>query len=126
MLLKIFITVLLGGLPLLALAQSGADVNSAAKLPRRGSADSGIATTPSGRVAPPASSGTSVMGSDLGTGGIPAVAGSHPPPVGRSTRCDLLSGLEKDRCVRDEAPAGVGAGSAERVGPGSVGMGAGR
>jgi hypothetical protein len=59
-----------------------------------------------------------VPGTGIGAGSIPSASNA-----GIVSRCDALSGTQKSDCVRDEGTATSGAGSADRAGPGSTGMG---
>jgi hypothetical protein len=61
---------------------------------------------------------TPVPGTGIGTGSISS--GSN---AGTASRCEVLSGTQKSDCLRRENSATGGAGSADRVGPGSTGMG---
>jgi len=87
-------------------------------------------TGPSSSIGPSsAPGGPAIPGSSLGTMGVPNNANTAPAAVTEgATRCNLLSGLEKDRCQRDAAPAAAPTGPVtdDRVGPGSTGMGSGR
>jgi len=61
---------------------------------------------------------TPVPGTGIGTGSMPS-----GPNAGDTSRCDGLSSTQKSDCLRGENSATSGAGSADRVGPGSTGMG---
>jgi hypothetical protein len=61
---------------------------------------------------------TPIPGTGIGTGSI-----SPGPNAGDTSRCDGLSSTQKSDCLRGENSATSGAGSADRVGPGSTGMG---
>ena len=83
-------------------------------------------TGPSSSIGPgSAQGGPAIPGTSLGTTGVPNNVNTAPPMTEGATRCNLLSGLEKDRCLRDAPPvsAPTDTGSADRVGPGSTGMG---
>jgi hypothetical protein len=109
------------GIAGIAAAQS----NPAAHNPALSAPNAGVG--PSSSIGPSsAQGGPAIPGTNLGTTGVPNNANAAPPPATEgATRCDLLSGLEKDRCLRDAAPASapIDTGSA---GPGSTGMGSGR
>ena len=107
---------------------AGAQTNSAAPNPAL-STPPNAGTGPSSSIGPSsAQGGPAIPGSSLGTMGLPNNASSAPPLTEGAKRCDLLSGMEKDRCVRDAPPAGAptDTGSADRAGAGSTGMGSGR
>jgi hypothetical protein len=83
-------------------------------------------TGPSSSIGPSsAQGGPAIPGTSLGTTGVPNRVNTAPPATEGAMRCNLLSGLEKDRCLRDAPPvsAPTDTGSADRVGPGSTGMG---
>jgi hypothetical protein len=84
-------------------------------------------TGPSSSIGPSsAQGGPAIPGTSLGTTGVPNNVNTAPPATEGATRCNLLSGLEKDRCLRDSPPpasATVGTGSPDGIGPGSNGAG---
>lgn len=70
-------------------------------------------------------SSTASPGADAATPGTGIGTGttSAGSAAGKKSRCDALSGTQKNDCLRDEGTATSGAGSADRAGPGSTGMG---
>jgi hypothetical protein len=107
---------------------AGAQTNSTAPNPAL-STPPNAGAGPSSSIGPSsAQGGPAIPGTSLGTTGVPNNANAAPAQTEGTARCALLSGMEKDRCLRDAPPAAAptDAGSADRVGPGSTGMGSGR